>query len=128
MDLGEAMKKTKKRPQSLGKTWSQDQQIMFELALDTLSSLAAILKRIGYNIDDKEKAEVYFSKALELHEERDIFDGFDDDIVKDIVETYSPLIREYYDMKQNARELAITGKGLPDKYFTTKVDYAKYGR
>ena len=120
------MKKTKMRPQSDGNTWSQDQQIQFELANDTLTSLSAIFSRISYNIDDKEKAEVYFSKALELHKERHIFNGFDDDIVKDIVQTYSALIREYHDMKQNSRELAQVG--LPDKFFTTRVDYGKYGR
>jgi len=73
------MKKTKKRPQSLGKTWSQDQQIMFELALYT------------------------------------------------IIDTYSPLIREYYDIDGIDEEIAKK-RGLPDKYFTTRVDYAKYGR
>ena len=121
------MKKTKKQQQSEGNTWSQDQQIMFELALDTITSFSAIFSRISYYIEDKEKEEVYSNRSVEIHKETNFFNGFDDDIINDIVDTYSPLIREYYDMDGSDEEIAKKGD-LPDKYFTTRVHYAKYGR
>ncbi len=51
------------------------------------------------------------------------FNGFDDEIVKNVITTYSALIREYHTMGTTEAEIAEIG--LPDKFFTTKVEYAE---
>ncbi len=108
------------------KTWSYDQQIQYELARDTLSSLAAILSRQSRVIENEEKISAYKKRSIELSKEKRFFNGFDDEIVKDVVQTYSALIREYHTMGSNEGEIAA--KGLPQKFIDTKVNYAKYGK
>lgn len=103
------------------KTWTYEQQIEYELALDTLSSLEAILRRQSRIITDKDRINKYKQRALELHKESRKFDGFDDGIVKDVNDTYSALIREYHTMGDTEEEIATIG--LPDKFITIKVDY-----
>jgi len=105
------------------KTWSYDQQIQFELANDTITSLQAILLRQSWVIDDEVKKEVLQTRAVELYGEMNNYNGFDDEIVKDVIDTYSALIREYHTMGTSEEEIAA--KGLPDKFITTRVKYEK---
>jgi len=105
------------------KTWSYDQQIQYELALDTISSLKAILRRQAHIIKDVMKKDVMKTRANELAQEKHNFNGFDDKIVKSVISTYSALIREYHTMGTTEAEIAAIG--LPDKFFTTKVEYEK---
>jgi len=103
------------------KTWSYDQQIQYELARDTISSLAAILSRQSRVIKDTDKIKIMKKRASELGKEVQHFNGFDDVIVKNVITTYSALIREYHTMGTTEAEIAAIG--LPDKFFTTKVEY-----
>jgi len=102
-------------------TWSYDAQIKYELARDTISSLSTILLRQSRVIEDKEKIQALKIRATELSREIQYFDGFDVELVKSIIETYSPLIREYHDMGTTEEEIAEIG--LPDKFITEKVNY-----
>lgn len=105
-------------------TWSYDQQIQYELARDTLSSLSSILSRQSYILDDKEKAEIYINRSVEISKEKHFFNGFNDAIIKDVIQTYSPLIREYHTLGVTEEE--IGDKGLPQEFISNKVDYAKH--
>lgn len=105
------------------KTWSYDQQIQYELARDTISSLAAILSRQSRVIKDANKIAIMKKRASSLKKEVRYFNGFDDEIVKNVITTYSALIREYHTMGTTEAEIAEIG--LPDKFFTTKVEYAE---
>ena len=107
------------------KTWSYDQQIQYELARDTISSLKAILLRQSWVIENADKIKILQKRASELGKEVNHFDGFNDKIIKSVISTYSPLIREYYTMGTTEAEIASIG--LPDKFFTTKVAYEKMG-
>jgi hypothetical protein len=102
-------------------TWTYDQQIQYELALDTISSLKAILRRQAYVIKDEKKIKALRARSIELAKEKYNFNGFDDEIVKSVIDTYSELIREYYTMGETEEEIANIG--LPDKFITTKVIY-----
>lgn len=103
------------------KTWSYDEQIQYELARDTISSLSAILLRQSRIIKDENKIQSLKTRATELNKEIQYFDGWNVAAVKSIIETYSPLIREYHDMGTTEKEIAEIG--LPDKFITTKVTY-----
>jgi len=103
------------------KTWSQDEQIQYELARDTISSLASILTRHAARIDDEKKREELIFRAVSLNKETNNFNGFDTEIVKSVINTYAPLIKEYYDSEVSEEDLAVIG--LNKKYLTTKVKY-----
>ena len=105
------------------KTWSYNQQIQFELANDTITSLRAILLRQSRVIKDANKIENFKKRATELYAEMNNYDGFDDEITKDVIDTYSALIREYHRMGTSEEEIAA--KGLPDKFITIRVKYEK---
>ena len=103
------------------KTWSQDEQIQYELARDTISSLASILTRHAARIDDEEKTKELIFRAVALKKETNFFNGFDTEIVKNVIDTYSPLVKEYYNSDASEEDLATIG--LKEKYITTKVNY-----
>jgi hypothetical protein len=103
------------------KTWTQDQQIQYELARDVLSSLSAILSRYQTRITDEKEKKLFFDRSVEISQEKSHFNGFDDEIVKTVIDTYSPLIKEYNDNWVSTEHLIKNG--LDHKYITTKVNY-----
>jgi len=103
------------------KTWSQDEQIQYELARDTISSLASILSRHAARIDDDKKTERLIYRAVALKRETNNFNGFDTEIVKAVIDTYAPLVKNYYDSEVSEEDLAVIG--LDEKYLTTQVKY-----
>ncbi len=106
------------------KTWTHEQQLEFELARDALSSLEAILFHYKRYIKDQKLKERIEERELELFKERYKFDGFDDEIVKAVNDTYWPLIRENSEDSRSYEEKAATG--IDEKYLTTKVNYDAY--
>jgi len=103
------------------KTWSQDEQIQYELARDVISSLASVLSRVGSRTNDLKVKMRLKTRAVELRKEVLLFDGFDTDIVKSVITTYSPLTREYCDSNLSKEDIATIG--LDEKYLNTKVNY-----
>lgn len=106
--------------------WTQQQGNMYWIAKDKISNLRGIFSRQKAVIDDEELKKIYYERWSELWDEEAKFDGFDDEIVADVIATYGPLIEEYFEMGSTEKEIAA--KGLPEKIWTTKVDYGKYGR
>ena len=110
--------------QTKPKTWTHEQQLEFELARDALSSLGAILFHYSRHTKDQELKRRIDERELELHNERYKFDGFDDEIVNAVNDTYWPLIRENSEDPRSYEEKAAAG--IDEKYLTTKVDYDAY--
>jgi len=106
------------------KVWTEEQTINYEIAVEMISELKAILRRQSRVIDDEKKIAAYKKRASELTDEGRSFGGFDDDLVADVIKTYSKLVREYWDI--GGTEEQIAEKGLPQQYIDTKVEYAKY--
>ena len=102
------------------KTLTYKQQLDYELARDALSSLEAILfhyKRYTKDLKLKERIE---EREMELYNERYKFNGFDDEIVKAVNDTYWPLIRENSEDSRSYEEKAAAG--IDERYLITKVD------
>jgi len=111
-------------------TWSQEQQIKYEFARDTISSLSALLSRYSYWLEildknnttiEKNYIERINKRAIELSKEIRLFNGFDEEIIQEIIKKYSPLIKKYND-SFNSDEAAAK-EGLDEQYLTTKVIY-----
>jgi len=106
------------------KRWTDDQEIAYEVAIKYINEMRGLFSRQMAIIDDEKKKDAYLKRWLELGKEEDRLDGFNDAMIKDVIDTYSELYKEYYNMDDSEEEIAA--KGLPEKFLTTKIDYAKY--
>jgi hypothetical protein len=97
------------------KTWNQKQQIRYEYARDVISSLEAILLRHTTKTTDSDEIQKCRARIAELGRETQNFNGFDDDIVELVIDTYTPLLNDYRNEPHHDR--------LNEKYLNTKVDY-----
>lgn len=95
-------------------TWTQEEQIRYELALDLISGLKGILSRIIYwnkqnPIIDEVTIEKIHTRQIELEKEwqnRSLFSGHDTITVENIINTYGPLNKKFntdYDNLANTK-------------------------
>lgn len=112
--------------------WTDEQQVEYEFARDTISSLSALLSRYTYWREllgkAKTKKEINYlarvnERSIELAKEMKLFDGFDTDIIQDIINKYSPLIKEYHDTFDS--DETAGEKELDKRYLLTKVLYSE---
>ena len=103
--------------------WTYEQQAQFETARDIISTLQGILIRQSSITNNQNKKKAFQKRIQELQHELDSFDYYDEKIIKNIIETYSQLIRKYDNMGNSDEEISI--KGLPEEFLTTKIDYSK---
>jgi len=105
------------------KTWSYEQELEFELALDMLSSYASLLRRVSFKMMDKKIDEVEINKiqdcAVKIKHESRYFDVVDDEKVAHVINVYSKLMKDF-NRDYPSEELAAE-KGIASKYLETKA-------
>jgi len=106
------------------KRWTYDQEIAYEMAMNYINEIQGLLSRQKALFNDEDKRDVYLKRISEFFKEESLLDGFNDAMIKDVIDTYSELIIEYGEMFRRGE--GIKSKELPEKFLTTKVDYAKY--
>ena len=105
------------------KTWSYEQELEFELALDMLSSYASLLRRVSFKMMDKKIDEVEINKIqdciIKTHQESRSFNAFEDEKVAHVINVYSKLMKDF-DRDYPSEEIAAE-KGIASKYLETKA-------
>ena len=112
----------------------QEQQINYELALDTISELKGILVRIDYHNDDNKvlsnqtisNINTRINELFKEFNNRKLFAPNNDEIVKIIIETYGDLIKRYQKIYNDKFKLSPQVKPNDcffDQLITTKIYY-----
>ena len=104
---------------------TEEQWVRYDTNVEIIDALTGIFIRQRRVVEDERLKEIYNNRIIELGKEEQLLDCANDEMIQDVRSTYGALIREYYSIDLKDRK-KMAPKGLPEKFWTTKVDFSKY--